>query len=378
MNEFGLAFHNLGQSWLPLLVGGGVSFLVSILIVLTQRFHGRFSIDSDIGIQKFHTSPTPRIGGVAIVSGIFSGWFFAPHNIFGGLLWPLLLAGIPAFVFGLLEDVTKKISVRIRLLATMACGVIGYVITGFSITDVNVPGIDWLLDFTVLSVAFTAFSVAGIANSINIIDGFNGLSSGTAVIIAASFAAISLNLGDDYLTYVCLLITAATLGFMLLNWPFGKIFLGDGGAYFIGFSLAWVAVLMLERHPEVSAWAPMLVCGYPVIEVVFSMLRRRRRSLGVGDPDRIHLHSLVKRRFVKKLFPRASNLTRNSITGALMWIAALIPALIASWWPTDTTNLIVGFVACAFFYSVVYARLSQFAWRVNPFFTGFKTTYQNF
>ena len=374
MNEFGLAFHNLGQSWLPLLVGGGVSFLVSILIVLTQRFHGHLSVDSHIGIQKFHTSPTPRIGGVAIVSGIFSGWFFAPHNFFGGLLWPLLLAGIPAFVFGLLEDVTKKISVRVRLLATMACGVIGYVITGFSITDVNVPGIDWLLDFTVLSVAFTAFSVAGIANSINIIDGFNGLSSGTAVIIAASFAAISLNLGDDYLTYVCLLITATTLGFMLVNWPFGKIFLGDGGAYFIGFSLAWVAVLMLERHPEVSAWAPMLVCGYPVIEVVFSMLRRRRRSLSVGDPDRIHLHSLVKRRFVKKLFPRASNLTRNSITGALMWIAALIPALIASWWPTDTANLIVGFVVCAFFYLAIYARLTQFAWRVNTFVTGLKTS----
>jgi UDP-N-acetylmuramyl pentapeptide phosphotransferase/UDP-N-acetylglucosamine-1-phosphate transferase len=70
-----------------------------------------------------------------------------------------LLAGIPAFIFGLLEDVTKRVSVKIRLLATMASGVLGWGITGTSLTHVDIFGIDWLLSFTLISVIFTAFAV---------------------------------------------------------------------------------------------------------------------------------------------------------------------------------------------------------------------------
>jgi UDP-N-acetylmuramyl pentapeptide phosphotransferase/UDP-N-acetylglucosamine-1-phosphate transferase len=351
-----------GQLWLPFLVGGGGAFLGSVMLVLTMHWHGHLSADSVVGVQKFHTHPTPRIGGVAIACGFALGWAVAPKGFFGGLLWPLLLAGIPAFAFGLLEDITKRVSVRIRLFATMACGVLGYALTGLAIRDVNVPGLDWLLGFAVISVAFTALAVGGVANAINIIDGFNGLSAGTVVIISAGFTLICLQAGDVHLMQVCLLMGATVLGFMLVNWPLGKIFLGDGGAYFVGFGLAWIAVLMLDRHPEISAWAPMLVCGYPLLEVAFSVMRRHRRGLGVGAADRLHLHSLVKRRVVKRLFPKASNLARNSTTGAAMWLAALLPALIATRWATDTPMLAAGFAVCAFAYSAVYARLTQFVW----------------
>lgn len=357
--------------WLPLLAGGVVSFVASLSLVLTQNFHGHLSTDTQIGIQKFHTNPTPRVGGVAIATGFVMGWAIAPHGFFGGLLWPLLLAGTPAFAFGLLEDITKRVSVRARLLATMACGVLGYALTGFAITDVNIPVLDWFLGFTVVSVAFTAFAVGGVANSINIIDGFNGLSSGTVFIISLGFALISWTAGDVYLAHVCLMMCATVLGFLLINWPFGKIFLGDGGAYFVGFGLAWIAVLMLARHPEISAWAPMLVCGYPILEVVFSMVRRRRRGLDVGDPDRLHLHSLVKRRVVKPMFPNGSNLLRNSITGATMWLASVLPVCIAIYFTNDTLKLFIGFVVCAVVYSAVYARLSQFRWCVR---SGIKNT----
>jgi UDP-N-acetylmuramyl pentapeptide phosphotransferase/UDP-N-acetylglucosamine-1-phosphate transferase len=277
-------------------------------------------------------------------------------------MWPLLVASTPAFVFGLVEDLTKRVSVRARLLATMACGVLGWAITGLSITDVNVPGLDWLLGFTLFSVAFTAFAVGGVANAINIIDGFNGLASGTAIIILTSFGFMAIELRDPDLAYTCLILAGAVLGFGLVNWPLGKIFLGDGGAYFVGFALAWLAVLMTERHPEVSAWAPMLVCGYPVLEVLFSIRRRRRRGISAGEPDRLHLHSLVKCRVVRHLLPHASKRMRSSVTGALMWGAALLPAVIAVTWPTDTLVLALGFAVCAFLYSAVYARLTQFRW----------------
>jgi len=346
---------------LPALLAGGVALLVAVLLVYTQHWHGHLSMDSEAGIQKFHTEPTPRVGGIAIAAGIVAGYLLAPADR-KTLLGPLILAGIPAFAFGLLEDVTKQVSVRTRLLATMGCGVLGWGITGFSITGADLPGLDWLLGFTAFSVLFTAFAVGGIANAINIVDGFNGLAAGTVIIILTAFGVMTTALGDHDLALVCLILAGAVVGFLLVNWPLGKIFLGDGGAYFVGFALAWLAVLILDRHREVSAWAPMLVCGFPILEVLFSIVRRRRRHLSPGDPDRLHLHSLVKRRLSRALLPKASNLVRNSATGAIMWMAALVPAVIAVTWPTHTAMLVLDFVVCGLLYTAAYARLTQFRW----------------
>ena len=350
----------------PALLGGAVTFFLAVLIVLTKSWHGSWSIDSQIGIQKFHTDPTPRIGGVAIAAGAVAAYLVSPKGFFHGMLWPLLLASAPAFAFGLLEDLTKRVGVRARLLATMASGVIGWGITGLSITDVQIPGVDWLLSFTAISVMFTAFAVGGVANAINIVDGFNGLAAGTVLVILAGFAVIGVEVNDPEIVRVCGLFAAITFGFMLVNWPFGKLFLGDGGAYFLGFSIAWMAVQILARHPEVSAWAPMLVCGYPILEVGFSIYRRKKRDLDPGQADRLHLHSLVKRRLVRKLMPGASNLMRNSVTGALMWGAAMVPAVIAVQFPTHSATRVLGFVLCVFLYSSLYARLTQFRWCIKP------------
>ena len=345
----------------PALVAGVVAFVVALLIVGTQDLHGHLSIDTQIGVQKFHTEPTPRIGGVAIWWGLVVGYYFAPQGV-QTLFLPLMLAGVPAFAFGLLEDVTKRVSVRNRLLATMFCGVLGWAITGFAVTRVDVVGLDWLLGFTAISVVFTAFAVGGVANAINIIDGFNGLAAGTVIIILGGFAAICYSVGDSDLARLCVILAGAVAGFLLINWPLGKIFLGDGGAYFVGFSVAWVAVLMLARHPEISAWALLLICGYPILEVGFSIVRRRKRGLSPGDPDRLHLHSLVKKRLVRQMLPHASNLGRNSVTGMLMWLAALIPALLAVNNFENTYSLAIGFGLCAFAYSAIYARVTQFSW----------------
>jgi UDP-N-acetylmuramyl pentapeptide phosphotransferase/UDP-N-acetylglucosamine-1-phosphate transferase len=269
---------------------------------------------------------------------------------------------LPAFAFGLAEDLTKRISVRARLLATLSCGVLGYFITGYSITDVNVPGIDWLLGFSVLSVTFTAFAVGGVANALNIIDGMNGLASGVVIIVLIGFAALSYSLGDTELMLTCCILAFSVAGFFMINWPLGKIFLGDGGACFLGFALGWIGVLVLARHAEVSAWAPLLACGLPVLEVVFSMLRRRRRGQKLGDPDCLHLHSLIHRRLVRRFLSRASPLARNSIAGALMSCAGALPVWVAVHWATDTPMLVLAVALCTLVYLVTYARLTQFRW----------------
>ncbi|MEI7536781.1 MAG: glycosyltransferase [Comamonadaceae bacterium] len=349
------------QFLLVLLLVSMVTLLASFALVNTQSWHGRYSNDSTFGVQKFHTEATPRIGGVAVLLGSVVAWALAAPTL-QTILGPLLLAGMPAFAFGLAEDLTKRVSVSKRLLATMSSGMLGWAITGLSITDVQVPGLDWLLGFTMVSVLFTAFAVGGVANAINIIDGFNGLAAGSLIIILGAFAMIASAFGDVDLMQTCLILTSVVAGFSLLNWPWGKLFLGDGGAYFLGFCVAWLAVLLLHRHAEVSAWAPLLVCGFPFLEVIFSIIRRWRRRASAGDADCLHLHSLVKRRLVRRLLPNASKLVRNSVTGSIMWIAALLPVPFALHCVTDTPALVLGFAFYAFLYSAAYARLTQFRW----------------
>lgn len=344
-----------------LLLVFAATLLVGVVILKTQHWHGHYSIDSVFGVQKFHTEDTPRIGGVAIVVGLVLAWAFA-QPAERAILGSMLLAGSAAFTFGLAEDLTKRVSVNARLLATMTSGLLGWALTGLAITDVNVPGLDWLLSFTVLSVAFTAFAVGGVANAINIIDGFNGLAVGVVIIILSGFALMFNAMGDADLLHISLMLISAALGFGVLNWPLGKIFLGDGGAYFLGFAVAWLAVLLLDRHPEVSAWAPLLVCGFPFLEVIYSIVRRWRRRVNPGDADCLHLHSLVKRRIVRRWFPQASTLVRNSITGSIMWLATLPPVAVALQYPGNTPALVLAFAIYALLYSAAYARLTQFRW----------------
>lgn len=342
---------------------GAAAWFAAVLLVLTKDLHGHHSLDSTFGPQRFHTQPTPRIGGIAIVCGVLLGTLLIAGEA-RYLLQNLVVAGVPAFAFGLLEDLTKRVSVARRLFATLGSGLLGWFVTGISLTHLNVPGLDLLLLWSPLAILFTAFAVSGVANAFNIIDGFNGLASGTAVIVLTAMGLLSLHLGDVQLSHVCVILAAAVLGFLLVNWPLGKLFLGDGGAYFVGFAIAWVAVLLLQRHPQVSAWCPLLICAYPVLEVLFSMLRRRRRHLHVGHPDRVHLHSLVMRRLVCQRFPNWSRTLCNSSTGAVLWLMTLLPALWAVSFYDNTPMLALGLIVYALGYQALYARLVWFRW--NP------------
>jgi UDP-N-acetylmuramyl pentapeptide phosphotransferase/UDP-N-acetylglucosamine-1-phosphate transferase len=327
--------------------------------------HPWFSIDTHDGVQKFHKHPTPRVGGIAIFAGVLLAALVAQPNR-QTLLLPLVVAGIPAFFFGLLEDITKRVGVGPRLLATMASGTLGWYLTGYSITSVDVMGVDAILGVTAVAVVFTSFAVGGVANAINIIDGFNGLAAGTAILILSGFYAVATQFGDSDLARVSLILAAAVLGFLFINWPLGKLFLGDGGAYFLGFCIGWLAVLLLQRHTQVSAWAPLMLCAYPVTEVLYSVWRRRRRRAHPGHPDRLHLHSLIKRRVASRLLPGHGTLARNSLTGVLMWLASVPPVIAASVWPTNTWVLAVWALTYVCLYIAVYTRLTQFVWCLGP------------
>ena len=348
-------------------LAGLASLLTCVLLVSTKKWHGGLSMDTTDGLQKFHTNPTPRIGGIAIAVGVFVGYAASSHGVAAAekraILGAILLAGIPAFIFGLLEDVTKRVSVKIRLLATMASGVLGWGITGTSLTHVDIWGIDWLLSFTLISVVFTAFAVGGVANAINIIDGFNGLTAGTALLMLAAFGFIARQVGDIPLAFTCLIIAGAVTGFFIVNWPSGKIFLGDGGAYFLGFMLAWIAVLLPERNATVSPWSSLLICSYPIIEVGFSFVRKTiREGYHPSQPDGVHLHMLANKRWAKKFFPSLSKTLQNGLTAPFLWLYAAVPCGAATMLYESRSLTIVALLFCIVLYLLLYSKLALFRW----------------
>lgn len=335
-----------------------VSFFCSLAIVATTRWHGKFSLDSTDGVQKFHAAPTPRIGGVAIFAGLITACLLSDDSLRSRFA-PILIAGLPAFCFGLAEDLTKQVSVRTRLFATMASGVAAWMLTGACITQVGIAGIDVFLESATASVLFTAFAVGGVANAVNIIDGFNGLASGTVAICLVALGLIALKCGDLEYARICFTVCAVTIGFFLVNFPFGKLFLGDGGAYLLGFIVAWLAVTLVYRNPSITPWAPLLACAYPVFETVFTIVRRVWAKTHPGEPDSDHLHSLIKIAISKRLFASWRVDLRNASVSPFSWAIAAIPAISAVRFAGQTSELLVAGAASFILYLSVYWYVSS-------------------
>lgn len=314
------------------------SLLVCIVLIRTQHLHARLSMDSSTGVQKFHANPTPRIGGVPVFLGMGVAALVSQfaHDQVGRLFGGLLLAGLPVFLTGLMEDLTKRVSPLWRLLAAFASAGLAAWLSASILPRLGLPGVDaMLMAFPIVAILVTVFAVGGVCHSINIIDGYNGLMGGVALFALAAFGYVSLALGDLELLVLCLAGAGAILGFLVWNYPRGLIFAGDAGAYFIGFLLAQLAVLLVCRHPAaVSPWFPLLVLIYPVFETLFSIYRRKKRNAPAGLPDSLHFHQIVYKRLVRWMVgsQEAKHLTkRNSMTAPYLWGVALFsmfPALL--------------------------------------------------
>lgn len=308
----------------PAVAGFGACLVAALALIATERWHGRFTHDGVKGVQKFHKRPVPRIGGAAIGVGYAASWPFVPAEL--ASIWGLVgLAGLPALGAGLAEDLTKRVGVRARLATTMFAGALFALLTGYVMDKVDLPGVDWLLAFWPVALLFTAFAMGGVANAINIIDGFNGLAGGALLIMLGAFAWVAHQVGDALVMSLALLYAALVLAFFVVNFPFGKIFLGDGGAYFCGFLLAALGVLLPARNAEVSAWAAILICAYPVIETLASIHRKaQREGYSVGEPDRVHFHMLAHRRYGRRLVKRSERAhLRNPATSVVTWTLPL-------------------------------------------------------
>ena len=306
--------------------------------------------------QKFHTEATPRIGGLAVVIGLvtasiagtLSGEVTAPF------LWLMVAALLPAFLGGFVEDLTRRIGVAARLLMTLVSAAIAFAWLDAALYRSDIQWLNVAFSYWPLSLAGTLLAVAGLAHAMNIIDGCHGLSAGVGVLALLGLALVAHRIGDPQLAAVGCAVAGAYAGFLVLNWPFGKIFLGDGGAYLLGTTLAIFSAQLVGRHAAVSPWFPLVLVVYPVWETLFSMLRRATFDRApIGAPDARHLHSLVYRALG----------ARNAATAVPFWLGqgAMVAIAVAHY--NDTPLLMAQAYGFIGIYCVLYGAVAWLARR---------------
>lgn len=329
-------------SWIIFLVVCGI--LLGALTIAAARFGG-FGTDASEGIQKVHRHWVPRLGGVPVFVTFVLGCLLWNYLGYLDHYSALALVGcsLPAFLIGLIEDLSQKAGIGMRLIVTMLAAALGWYFLDGQIRRLDVPFLDDLLvRSALLSFVVTAVAVAGVAHAINIIDGYNGLSGFFSLAAFTGIGAVAALHGDHQLAQAALIAVLSMVGFLFWNYPMGRIFLGDSGAYFIGFLIAEFSILLIIRNPGVSPWCPLLIAIYPIWETLFSMYRRA--SIGgfshMGQADALHLHHLVFRRLVKSSGCDGSHraaVLRNAMTTPYLLVLVLlsvIPGVIFASQPT--------------------------------------------
>ena len=319
------------------------SLVCCLLIIRYKSLHQHVTGDHDFdGPQKFHTENIPRIGGIAIMLALLVAslvrWSQDYHD--GYFLVTLIACSLPAFLSGLSEDLTKYIGVKARLICTaLSAALFGYMLNAW-INSVGILFIDIAFSITAISIGFTILAICGLSNAYNLIDGFNGLASMVSIITLLAISYVSFRVGDTPILIASLALVGANLGFFVWNYPKGFIFLGDGGAYLIGYWVGALSVLLVIRHDAISPWFALVVNIYPIFETLFSIWRRKiHQGKSPGMPDGAHFHTLIYRRIIRwakasKLSSSTnSNAAANSQTSPYLWLLSsvgIVPAVL--WW----------------------------------------------
>jgi UDP-GlcNAc:undecaprenyl-phosphate/decaprenyl-phosphate GlcNAc-1-phosphate transferase len=343
------------------------TLLVCGMLIRFQGWHLRLSGDSDFdGPQKFHTRSTPRIGGLGIFIGLLIplGTLIFRNDDLAIPYFYLALASLPVFTAGLTEDLTKLVGVKWPLLAAFLSGIAFLTLFEIDAIRLDIIYLDALLQNPWIALLFLSVAIAGLSNANNIIDGFNGLASMVSMISLLAILYVANQVGDPLVITLAMIGIAAIAGFFLWNYPRGLIFLGDSGAYLIGFWIACASILLVVRHTSMSPWFALMVNAYPIFETLFTMWRRSvHQGKSMGLPDGAHFHSLIYRRVMRWVqhCNQQGHYLRNAKTSPYLWILSSLGVIPAVLWWNSSTILMASALFFVLLYVYLYRKIVRFS-----------------
>jgi len=325
------------------------SFAISLaMILINTRLPTRS--DDVHAVQTMHLNRTSRFGGVAILISLATGLLvdFGWSNL---IVLQTVACAFPLFLVGISEDFGWNISPRWRLLAAALSAVLAIYLCGAVIDRAGFSNLDFLFKQPAIAVAFTVIALTGVSQSFNLLDGLHGLCAFTALIVALCLALIADKGGQVDLVRALGWLAAALIGFLILNFPHGRVFLGDAGATCLGFILSGIAVEILWSQPLVSPWALVLVFFWPIADTLFAIVRRTFCHHAAMRPDRMHFHHVVMRGLKILVMPKASRAVTNpTATAILLPLIAAPSGLGVVFWNRSTLALCAIVLFAALFF----------------------------
>jgi len=266
-----------------------ITFLASLLLVPVAKI-----VANHVGAldqpdeRKVHKKVTPRMGGLAIFASFIIGYMLYAES--SAQMLSILMGGFLIVLTGIFDDI-NPIKARYKLLLQVISASIVVFYGGLIISEITAFGMFFRFDAPV-NYIFTILFIVAIMNTINLIDGIDGLAAGVSSIYFLTIAIIAfiLNKSGGLDTILALIMLGATLGFLTHNFPPAKIFMGDTGSLFLGFMISVIALLGFKGTTLTSLIVPLLILAIPILDTALAIFRRVLKGESIGSPDKEHLH----------------------------------------------------------------------------------------
>lgn len=257
------------------------SITLNYILFKFKLFHQR---DDKSQIQDIHLGYPSRFGGCVIFL-LFLGYNFFYSEIVIYIFGSLIILLMPS----LLEDLKITIKPFIRFLLILTSNLI-LIVNLPTLPQFEFGALNILFNNRIFQIIFFTIAMATVINGQNIIDGTNGLSAFSSLAIFSCILFLGFYLNDQNLVNISLIVITLLIGFLFFNYPFGLVFLGDTGSYFLGFLSGYIIIDLFANYPEIPSWSAVIILFYPTLEVIFSYFRKLVQKKSPFLPDDQHLH----------------------------------------------------------------------------------------
>ena len=281
-------------------------------------------------IQRIHDQETPRLGGFVYILSLIIFAFSFKENEASSILKTALISLAPVLLIALKEDLFHNTKPKNRFIALIFSACLFFLMYSGPLPDLhNIQLVSKLLSFKIGIFMVLILGIITTANGMNLIDGVHGLCGFSALAILCALLFLAHTTSDHLIFELTFSLILLFLPFIFFNYPYGKIFLGDLGAYGLGFLLSVITIIFFGRHPILTPWLAVLLLIYPLIEASFSFTRRLLNQISVTQPDIAHMHLklfyfLKRKKELKKI--------ANPLVAPLMifiWLFPLLSILMA-------------------------------------------------
>jgi UDP-GlcNAc:undecaprenyl-phosphate GlcNAc-1-phosphate transferase len=328
---------SVGVMLVAAIISGVVGLAIALLATpAVIRVASQFLGDSRTrDLHHTHKKPVPRLGGLVLALAFLGietiSWFLRPASLPGSGSLVIILSCLAMFALGFWDDL-RPVGARYKLVGQALIS-LGVWFSGIGVTLFSVPlvGQTGLTDFW--SALLTVLWLVGMTNLINLIDGVDGLAGGICLMLMLLSCYVGFH--NPIPALLAAGMTGALIGFLRYNFPPARIYLGDGGAYFLGFQIGLLALVNSQKGTIAAALiAPLFVLALPIVDTALAILRRGLRGLPIFRPDKRHIHHRLL----------GSGLTRRQVVLSIYSFTAvfMILGLIAFWSKGKLLPVLVG------------------------------------